>query len=267
MPNIVSPFRALITIIFVFGFVAVLLSDASSGEELLPHSTGTVDVIAIPAGDFVMGMKEGPIDAPAHTVHIDAFSIEATEVTNAQYFEFCRTTGHRLPEFWGMSVYQSGLDFPDHPVVGVSYFDAKAYAEWAGRRLPTEAEWEYAARGGLSEKLFPNGDELNDTGAVFGGRRLQPVASFEPNDFGLFDMAGNVVEWTADFYDPSTYTYAGRDNPIGPDEGKFRVIRGGGWHSGKYCTRVYHRNALPPGWVDFAVGFRCALRTKAIAEP
>ena len=179
---------------------------------------------------------------------------------NVQYQRFCEETGHRLPEFWGMAGFRCGPDFPNHPVVGVSWSDAVAYAAWRDQRLPTEAEWEYAARGGLVGKNYPNGDTLhpsdgNHNKSGQGG----PVAvgSYPPNGYGLHDMQGNVVEWVADFYAADYYASSPAANPQGPESGRFLVIRGGGWHSGPYCNRVYYRNALPPNWVDFNVGFRC----------
>ena len=218
------------------------------------------EMILIPAGEFLMGADTGKDDSPIHPVYIDAFYIDKFEVTNAQYLAFCEDTGWRLPEFWGMEAFHSTLDFPNHPVVGVSWSDAKAYAEWAGKRLPTEAEWEYAARGGLVGMIYPNGDTINPTLANYrwsGIGGTVPVGSYPPNGFGLHDMAGNVVEWVADCYNADYYKISPLKNPQGPEEGRFRVIRGGGWHSGPSCNRVHFRNALPANWKDFAVGFRC----------
>jgi iron(II)-dependent oxidoreductase len=225
-------------------------------------------LILIPGGEFTMG-RDGEGDcAPAHMVRVGSFYMGRHEVTNAQYLEFCRATDHPLPELWGMEEFRCGPDFPDHPVVGVPWREAAAYAAWAGGRLPTEAEWEYAARGGLVDMDYPNGPEINPTLANYfirdpaqrdhyiGG--TVPVGSYPPNRYGLHDMAGNVVEWVADWYDAEYYGAGASTNPPGPETGKFRVIRGGGWHSGPYCNRVYYRNALPAQWVDFAVGFRCA---------
>jgi formylglycine-generating enzyme required for sulfatase activity len=198
---------------------------------------------------------------PAHKVRLHGFFIDVHEVTNARYARFCKETGHALPEFWGMDGYHSGPSYPDHPVTGVSWADANAYAEWAGKRLPTEAEWEYAARGGLAGLDFPNGSSLNEKIANFSPtgkqKRTVPVCSYEKNGYGLCDMAGNVVEWAADFYSADYYRVSPAENPRGPADGRFRVIRGGGWHSGASCNRVHYRNALPANWVDFNVGFRC----------
>jgi formylglycine-generating enzyme required for sulfatase activity len=152
----------------------------------------------------------------------------------------------------------------------VSWRDAAAFADWKGKRLPTEAEWEYAARGGLSGIDFPFEGDLDSTKANFSNHRYhlgtQPVGSYPPNAYGLYDMAGNVVEWVADYYDTDYYSSGVADNPTGPEKGRFRVIRGGGWHSGPSCNRVYFRNALPTGWVDINVGIRCARDAEPVEE-
>jgi formylglycine-generating enzyme required for sulfatase activity len=228
---------------------------------------GSGDLVFIPGGRFVMGAGEGRDHSPAHDVVVRSFSMERHEVTNARYLEFCQATGHRLPAFWGMDEFRSGPGYPDHPVVGVSWIDACAYAAANGMRLSTEAEWEYAARGGLVGKDYPNGLEFDPSQANCAKSKLGgPVAvgSYPPNGYGLFDMQGNVVEWVSDGYDARYYRSSAQENPRGPepDESRpepvrFRVIRGGGWHSGPYCSRVYYRNALPANWLDFAVGFRC----------
>jgi len=216
--------------------------------------------ILIPAGAFLMGQPGSEGDCPAHEVSLDAFYLDKYEVTNGQYLEFCRQTDRALPEFWGQDRYRATEDYLDHPVIGVSWRDAQAYAAWAGKRLPTEAEFEYAARAG-STGSFAWGDELfpaNCNYAKSGYGAPVAVGSYPPNAFGLHDMAGNVAEWVGDRYDYDYYRHAPALNPQGPDRGRFRVIRGGGWHTGPGCMRIYWRNALPNNWVDFSVGFRCA---------
>ena len=222
---------------------------------------GSTEMILIPGGEFEMGKKGKDDHSPAHEVYIDEFYMDKYEVTNAQYFEFCQATDRNLPEFWGMDHFRSGPDFPNHPVTGISWYDAKTYAEWAGKRLPTEAEWEYAARGGFVGKDYPHGDKIDSTNTNFskaerGG--TVPVGSYPPNGFGLHDMVGNVVEWVADYYGSDYYKESPAENPTGPKDGKFRGIRGGGWHTGPSCSKVFYRNGLPPGLLDFNVGFRCA---------
>ena len=221
---------------------------------------GHSQLVLIPGGEFLMGEGLGEDSSPVHLVCVSSFYMDRHEVTNALYLRFCEDTGHRLPEFWGIDRFRSGPDFPDHPVVGVSYYDATLCAEWLGKRLPTEAEWEYAARGGLAGMQFPNGNTLTPADGNYnrsGHGGPVTVGSYPPNAYGLFDMQGNVVEWVEDVYSAIYYASSPVDNPRGPDTGRFRVIRGGGWHSGASCNRVYYRNALPASWVDFNVGFRC----------
>ncbi len=218
-------------------------------------------MVIIPGGEFIMGHGENAHHDfhPPHTVKIDSFYMDIHEVTNAQYFEFCQATGHKLPEFWGMDKFRCSLDYPDHPVCGVNWFDAQKYARWAGKRLPTEAEWEYAARGGMAGKEYPWGNYIDSTYANYKKYYKTSTATgrFSANKYGLYDMAGNVWEWTQDRYAANYYSQSHEENPRGPENGWFRVIRGGSWHSGDMCVRGYYRNGLSPNWVDFAVGFRC----------
>jgi sulfatase modifying factor 1 len=220
------------------------------------------NMVIIPKGQFNMGKNTpNPTDwQPEHQVTIDSFYMDKYEVTNQEYYKYCQETKQALPIFWGMKEFRCGMDFPDYPVVGVSFFEAEKYAKWAGKRLPTEAEWEYAARGGLVDKNFPNGDKADSTTINFSNKYkgLLKVGSFPPNNFGLFDMAGNVWEWTSDNYQADYYSKSPSNNPKGPENGRFKVIRGGSWHSGGMCVQNYFRNGLSPSWVDFAVGFRCA---------
>jgi sulfatase modifying factor 1 len=217
----------------------------------------------IPAGKFLMGnnMRNGLGFSPEHKVKLDSFYIDKYEVTNKEYLKFCKATGHNLPEFWNTDIFKSGEDYLNYPVVGVNYGDAKKYAEWAGKRLPTEAEWEIAARGGLNGKDFPNGDTLSQERAKqesAGWKNLiEPVGSYKPNGYGLYDMAGNVWEWTADRHSETYYVESKYENPKGPQTGSNQVIRGGSWHSGDMCKKVFYRKGLTSNWCDFAVGFRC----------
>ena len=118
------------------------------------------ELVLVPGGEFLMGSDSEGDHSPVHKVYIDSFYIDRCVVTNAQYLKFCEATGHRLPDFWGMEGFRCGPDYPNHPVITVSWYDATEYAKWCGRRLPTEAEWEYAARGGLVGMDYPNGDTL-----------------------------------------------------------------------------------------------------------
>jgi len=118
------------------------------------------ELVLIPGGEFLMGSDLEGDHSPVHKVYIDAFDMDKCEVTNAKYLRFCKATGHPLPEFWNREGFRCGLDYPNHPVVGASWHDAVAYAVWCDQRLPTEAEWEYAARGGLAGMSYPNGETL-----------------------------------------------------------------------------------------------------------
>ncbi|UCE24896.1 MAG: formylglycine-generating enzyme family protein [Candidatus Zixiibacteriota bacterium] len=231
-----------------------IVSAQNAAEEAIVDSS---DMVLIPAGTFMMG-AEGELEySPPHEVFIDSFYMDKHEVTNAEYLKFCEATGHPIPDLWGMDVYHCGSDYPDYPVVGVNWRDASAYATWAGKRLPTEAEWEYAARGGLEGMNYPTGNETDSTLANLKSDGTVPAGSYPPNGYGLYDMAGNTNEWVADYFGFDYYKNSPRENPQGPEIGKFRVIRGGGWHSGPSCGRVFVRNGLAPNWVDFNVSFRC----------
>lgn len=224
------------------------------------------NMVLIPAGDFVMGKNSSsPTDwQPEHKVSLDAFYLDKYEVTNKQYYEFCTKTKTPLPEFWGASQFKCSLEYPDHPVIGVSFSDAIRYAQWAGKRLPTEAEWEYAARGGLPNSNFPWGNQIDSILVNYGKKykTTLKVGSFKPNGYGICDMGGNVWEWTSDNYGDDFYSKSPSQNPTGPATGRFKVIRGGSWHSGAMCVQTYYRNGLSPSWIDFAVGFRCAKTVK-----
>lgn len=204
----------------------------------------------IPGGEFIMGndIKNGLGFSPTHKVKIDSFYIDKYETTNGDYLTFCKETGHKLPEFWNTDIFKCGEKFLNHPVVGINYGDAQKYAKWEGKRLPTEAEWEYAARGGLAGKDFPSGNVWTKEKAKqdsSGWKNLiEPVGSYDPNGYGLYDMSGNVWEWVADRYSETYYAISDHENPKGPNKGANRVIRGGSWHSGKMCKKVFYRKGL-----------------------
>ena len=225
-------------------------------------------MVLIPAGSFEMGdhLDNWSNALPVHTVELNAFYMGKYEVTVGQYKQFVSATGHRSLSDW-ISNY-SPTD--NHPVVGVSWNDATAYAQWAGKRLPTEAEWEYAARGGLSGKRYPWGDKLthddaNDwgTGCKDKWEYCPPVGSFGSNGYGLYDMAGNTWEWCADWYHGNYYSNSPTKDPLGPDKGQFdwggpcRVLRGGSWNISTTNGRVAGRDFNIPSNMYFTYGFRC----------
>ena len=234
---------------------------ADKPGQIVSEKDGAV-MMLIPAGDFLMGSPEGEGDDedPQHTVFLDAFYIDRYEVTNAQYKLFMDATGHSAPKYWD----DPRFNAPDHPVVGVTWYDAQAYCQWAGKRLPTEAEWKKAARGGLVGKKFPWGDTISHNDANYDGtgerdkwEYTSPVGSFPPNGYGLYDMAGNVWEWCADWYGANYYSISPRSNPKGPDSGEHKVLRGGSWgHSGIYLRTAYRDSRNPVLDSNF-VGFRC----------
>lgn len=228
---------------------------AALPEEILNEKDGTVMVL-IPEGLFWMGTHRGTTnhDAKLHKVYMDDYYIDKTEVTNEQYRRFAENTGHRLPYYMD----DPRFNTPRQPVVGVTWKDAVAYAEWAGKRLPTEAEWEKAARGVLENKIFPWGDELNNEYANYLTLIAQPVASFKPNGYGLFDMAGNVWEWVADLYDANYYVLGPKKNPQGSRIGRFRCIRGGAFNTSVYSLDCAHRYYYDPELTNYFLGFRCA---------
>ena len=251
--------RHLTAILLLFGMGVCSLGACSSESEGSGEAAKVAEMVLIPAGEFQMGADSPADNSPIHSVFVDSFYIDPYEVTNAQYQAFCEATRRDLPWFWGDDKYRCGSNYLAHPVLGVTWGDAKDYAEWCGKRLPTEAEWEYAARGGLDSLMHPWGGDLDTTRANYWfSEGPKPVGSYAPNNFGLYDMVGNIAEWVADYFDADYYQVSPRENPTGPDKAKFYAIRGGGWHSGPGCVRVYRRQALAPYWIDFNTGFRCA---------
>ncbi len=217
----------------------------------------------IPAGEFEMGSEDGNSDElPPHTVYLDAFWMDETEVTNAMYIKCMDAGTCEKPS----STHYEYMSLANHPVVHVSWQDAQAYCEWAGGRLPTEAEWEKAARGGLDGKKYPWGNDVavcnqsaeNAAQFVRCNGHTVPVGSFNANGYGLYDMAGNVLEWVADWYDSDYYKNSPRDNPTGPPPGEYRVFRGGSWTFESDGLRCAIRGYNFPIYEYYDLGFRCA---------
>jgi formylglycine-generating enzyme required for sulfatase activity len=252
----------------------------------------------IASGEFVMGAEDGEEDErPVHRAYVDEFYSGTHPVTNAEYAQFVRDTGHRSPAirvlplmvssaletefreraasyFWNNGTPPEGRDH--HPVTLVGYEDAVAYCGWLAIktskpiRLPTEAEWERAARGGLEGKRYPWGDALDPAYAHFlpnegmkAQRGTAAVGSYPANGFSLFDMAGNVWQWVSDWYASAYYQRAQYLNPQGPDSGSMRIVRGGGWVNtdGRYL-RCACRHKVPPDTYTYSIGFRIAYSLK-----
>jgi sulfatase modifying factor 1 len=230
-------------------------------EEIIRYDG--MPMVLIPAGTFIRGSNDPAAsggdgdEKPAQQIYLPTFYIDKFEVTNANYRSFVNATNYGEAPF----MRSSGFSDPTQPVVGVSWEDAMAYASWAGKRLPTEAEWEKAARG-TDGRLFPWGNELKDREAntrLVKNRRPAPVGQFstDSSPYGVKDMAGNVAEWVFDWYDAGYYAKAPASSPAGPDRGDRRGVRGGSWDYDPDKSRVISRNAEFPSEIGQILGFRC----------
>jgi formylglycine-generating enzyme len=250
--------------------------------------------VRIPAGEFVMGSEEHDEDErPVHTVHLDEFFVGVFPVTNDEYATFVRETGHRpvgigrlpmvvgpdeeatfaelaAPYLWKRGLPPRGRG--DHPVTLVRFDDALHYCGWLAAatgkpvRLPLEAEWEKAARGGLEARRYPWGDDIDPSHANFlpascpkASRGTTRVGSYPCNGYRLHDVAGNAWEWVGDWYDPAYYGISEYRNPQGPASGRLRIVRGGSWvNEDAGFLRCAKRHPVPPDTYSYSIGFRIA---------
>lgn len=216
-----------------------------------------MDFVDVEGGKFQMGCTEEAAgytanERPRHEVTVSSFSISKYEITVAQYRQFCKETGHPMPPqpAWGW--------VNEHPIVNVSWYDAQAFCEWNNCRLPTEAEWEYAAKGGKNSKGYtysggnqPNGVAIFEVNA---NHRVQLVGKKTPNELGIYDMSGNVAEWCSDYF--GSYAPISQTDPAGADRGTTRVIRGGSWTTTEKECRTAYRSRSQPNLSTSGVGFR-----------
>lgn len=246
------------------------------------------EMVYVPAGEFLMGFSESDAEAiraispaaefsvegekPQHKVFLDAFYIDKHEVTNARYRQCVKAGVCNAPSD---AIYYGNADYAQHPVVYVSWYDAEAYCQWAGKRLPTEAEWEKAARGD-EERTWPWGNTFDGNKVNFCDKNCPewwkhvsvddryahtaPVGSYPEgaSPYGALDMAGNVWEWVADWYGPDYYNQSPYRNPPGPDSGSEKVVRGGSWLNGFIDIRARYRYKSAPTFQGKDFGFRCA---------
>ena len=261
-------------------------SDSAQSELTTPAAgQHTSQMVRIPAGEFQMGSTHQDADAdenPIRQVYVDAFYIDKYEVTNAQYKRFVDANpqwrkAHIAPRYhsgdylyeWNQNTYPP--ERSKHPVRYVSWYAAVAYAKWVGKRLPTEAEWEKAARGGFAGKTYPWGDTMDFSRANLNSYvgDTTPVGQYPPNAYGLHDMCGNIREWCMDKWDAAFYTRAPSSNPVaGASTTRIlsnftfveapRVLRGGSWANSPRKSRIANRNKRSPAAADRVIGFRCA---------
>jgi formylglycine-generating enzyme required for sulfatase activity len=241
-------------------------------------------MVLIPEGCFTMGTNNVGSDStqgltnerPEHPVCLKPYDIDQFEVTIQRYAKFVESTNHELPPLWDEEAVATA---GDRPVVGVTWQDADAYCRWAGKRLPTEAEWEKAARGTDARRYpwghmqpFPDIANYNRGAWVSYAITLAPVRSGIEgmsirhgtkqggrSPYGLYHMAGNVSEWVADWYDREYYSRSPKDNPPGPANGERKVFRGGSWNDSPRSLRVTARFSAEVDYEDQSIGFRCAM--------
>lgn len=231
------------------------------------------EMVQIPEGPFTMGSNDGdPDEAPEHPVYLTTFYIDKREVTQAEYERFVKATKRGKPFIPVFEDDQSKILKPELPAIGMSWNDADAYCRWAGKRLPTEAEWEKAGRG-EGKRRYPWGDQFetghaNVDGEEDGFKYLAPPGSFESgrSPYGLYDMTGNVAEWVGDTYSEDYYRKTPYRNPRGPDDGQHKVIRGGSWRETEHNARLSKRFQAKMWRTDSTIGIRCAKNADETTE-
>ncbi len=245
--------------------LALLLALEAASAGAPPAGVGLdgAPMVLVPAGPFTMGSNEVPDEQPIHEVDLEAFYLDRFEVTTARYAKFLEATGAKAPRHWNeVNLARDG----QRPVVGVSWALAERYCRWAGKRLPTEAEWEKAARGTDARRYPWDNEEPTGERGNFGKlhwtgyETLDPVGSHPRgrSPYGADDLAGNAWEWVADWYDSTYYAKSPAQNPTGPAEGVERVVRGGGWNYEGLLARSADRNRDAPDTEINTFGFRCA---------
>ena len=260
-------------------------------DDPQPLPSSTEGMVLIPAGEFEMGSNDAEVnndEQPVHTVYVDAFYMDKYEVTNAEYAAFLNAKGKhtesgktwlniagRVRIEYVVGVYRAKGGYENHPVTYVSWYGAVAYSKWKGKRLPTEAEWEKAARGNLSGLTYPWGNTIDSSKANY-NRHIgdtTAVGEYTANGYGLYDMAGNVWEWCLDGYSSRFYAVSSRQNPLSGANSiewildnytgvnSSRVLRGGSWNEAARFVRVAFRFKYPPTDAFLYHGFRCARDT------
>ena len=257
--NLLLAFMITACVLLAAAFLLLFPPTFPRGAEDIPAKTD-MEMVFVPAGDFLMGDEDlDPNNRPQHTVYLDAYWIDQTEVTNAQYLACIQDGGCRGAE---PSQYIHEESKRDHPVIQVTWQDAVDFCEWAGKSLPTEAQWEKAARG-TDGRLYPWGDKPpNPRLANYNQNESSstPVGSYPlgASPYGALDMAGNVSEWTADWYSPDYYENSPRRNPRGPETGERHVKRGGTWFiTVDFVLRAAFRKYTGSDR-SYHIGFRCA---------
>lgn len=245
--------------------------EAAAAQDFSMYKTLVGDdgreMVQISEGPFVMGSRDNdsdPDEKPEHQVYLKAYFFDKNEVTQYAYDRFAKMTKRAKRKIEVFEDDPAKLLKPEHPMIAVTWEDAEAYCKWAGKRLPTEAEWEKAARG-EGKRRYPWGDEFvvgyaNIDGNEDAFRYLAPPGSFESgrSPYGIYDMTGNVGEWVSDFYDENYYRKSPYRDPKGPEQGDQHVIRGGSWRETKRNVRASKRFQAKPWRHDVTVGFRCA---------